>query len=213
MRRRLGKLGVRHAELSTAGGAMIVARVPRRISSSSAVGLLTRPGRLEFFDFEAHLGRTRGPGTEVVTCSMATGTCLGAQTQYVLRLPPELTGADVTLARADVDPQTNAPLIVMQFTARGKRVFAQITRREARRGRARCRGSSNVAQCAQHFAIVLDGKIVTAPYIDFVRNPDGIPGDNGAQIDYGGVGTFAEAKRVAIEIESGALPVRFVRMG
>ncbi len=33
--------------------------------------------------------------------------------------------------------------------------------------------------------IVLDREIQSVPYIDFVRNPDGIPGDNGAQIDMG----------------------------
>jgi SecD/SecF fusion protein len=66
-----------------------------------------------------------------------------------------------------------------------------------------------VQRCAQHFAIVLDGEIQSVPYIDFVRNPDGIPGDNGAQIDMGGGGGLGEAKRLALVLQTGALPVEF----
>jgi SecD/SecF fusion protein len=46
------------------------------------------------------------------------------------------------------------------------------------------------------------------PYIDFRRNPDGIPGDNGAQIDMGG-GSLGDAKKLALVLQTGALPVTF----
>jgi len=71
--------------------------------------------------------------------------------------------------------------------------------------------STSVLSCAQHFAIVLDGQIQSAPYIDFVRNPEGIPGDNGAQIDIG-AGGLGDAKRLALALQTGALPVQFVRL-
>jgi hypothetical protein len=48
------------------------------------------------------------------------------------------------------------------------------------------------------FAIVLDREIQSVPYIDFVRNPDGIPGDSGAQIDMGRGGGLGEAKKLAL---------------
>ena len=99
----------------------------------------------------------------------------------------------------------------MQFTGKGKKVFHEITRREAQRGSLACQGASSqqdIQRCAQHFAIVLDRQIESVPYIDFKQNPDGIPGDNGAQIDLGG-GSLGDAKKLALVLQTGALPVTF----
>src|SRR5207244_10204382 len=109
------------------------------------------------------------------------------------------------------DPQTNQPVVLMQFTGKGKKIFHDITRTEAQRGATACAGQSDQAaiqRCAQHFAIVLDRQIQSVPYIDFRRNPDGIPGDNGAQIEMGG-GSLGDAKRLALVLQTGALPVTF----
>jgi SecD/SecF fusion protein len=168
--------------------------------------------------------------TVVVSCDVAAGNCLSSQqitskTGFYLlkhRDPdkngenaiPEMTGGDLKLSgtRADFDTQTNQPVVLMQFTGKGKKIFHTITQREAQRGALACAGrtdSASVQSCAQHFAIVLDGQIQSAPYIDFVRNPGGIPGDNGAQIDMGQGGGIGEAKRLALVLQTGALPVTF----
>jgi SecD/SecF fusion protein len=168
--------------------------------------------------------------TVVVSCDAAAGNCLSAQqitskTGFYLlkhRDPdkngenaiPEMTGGDLKLSgtRADFDTQTNQPVVLMQFTGKGKKIFHTITQREAQRGALACAGrtdSASVQSCAQHFAIVLDGQIQSAPYIDFVRNPDGIPGDSGAQIDMGQGGGIGDAKRLALVLQTGALPVTF----
>jgi SecD/SecF fusion protein len=130
---------------------------------------------------------------------------------------PEMTGSELKLSgtRADFDPQTGAPVVLMQFTGKGKKVFHDITRREAQRGAARAAaagasGADAVNKYGQHFAIVLDRKIESAPYIDFNRNPDGIPGDNGAQIDLGNGGTIGEGKQLALVLQTGALPINFI---
>ena len=167
--------------------------------------------------------------TIVVSCDPGSGNCISAKqitsskAFYLLkhRLPdaqdnggiPEMTGTDLKLSgtRADIDPQTSQPVVLMQFTGHGKKVFHEITRREAQRGSLACQGAStqqDVQRCAQHFAIVLDGQIQSVPYIDFKRNPDGIPGDNGAQIDMGG-GSLGDAKKLALVLQTGALPVQF----
>jgi SecD/SecF fusion protein len=167
--------------------------------------------------------------TVVVSCDVAGGNCLTSQqisstTGFYLlkhREPnksgengiPEMTGGDLKLSgtRADIDPQTNQPVVLMQFTGQGKKIFHRITRSEAQRGAILCQGktdSASVQSCAQHFAIVLDRQIQSAPYIDFVRNPDGIPGDTGAQIDMGG-GSLGDAKKLALVLQTGALPVSF----
>ncbi|MBA3734939.1 MAG: protein translocase subunit SecD [Actinobacteria bacterium] len=164
--------------------------------------------------------------TVVVSCAVAGGNCLSSQQVttprgfYLLKHSdnadnpiPEMTGRELKLSgtRADIDPQSNGPVVLMQFTNKGKKIFHTITRREAERGALVCQGqrdSNAVSQCAQHFAIVLDREIQSVPYIDFVRNPDGIPGDNGAQIDMGGAG-LGDAKRLALVLQTGALPVKF----
>src|SRR4029453_10027556 len=105
--------------------------------------------------------------------------------------------------------------VLMQFTGKGKKVFHDITRREAQRGAARAAaagasGPDAVNRDGQHFGIVLDRKLESAPYIDFQRNPDGIPGDNGAQIDLGKGGTIGEAKQLALVLQTGPLPINFI---
>ncbi|HEY3017368.1 MAG TPA: protein translocase subunit SecD [Gaiellaceae bacterium] len=167
--------------------------------------------------------------TVVISCDAESGNCLSAQQLtskkgfYLLkhREPnaegengiPEMTGNELKLSgtRADIDPQSNQPVVLMQFTGKGKKIFHTITRREAQRGALVCAGDASenaVTRCAQHFAIVLDGQLESAPYIDFRRNPDGIPGDTGAQIDLGG-GSLGEAKKLALVLQTGALPVKF----
>jgi SecD/SecF fusion protein len=167
--------------------------------------------------------------TVVVSCDVEAGNCLSGQqittkTAFYLlkhREPkneddigiPEMTGAELKLdgTRADIDPQTNSPVVLMQFTGKGKRIFHEITRREAQRGALNCQGATgreDVQRCAQHFAIVLDREIQSVPFIDFAQNPDGIPGDNGAQIEMGG-GGLGEAKELALVLQTGALPVEF----
>ncbi|HEU5279690.1 MAG TPA: protein translocase subunit SecD [Gaiellaceae bacterium] len=165
--------------------------------------------------------------TVVVSCESASGNCLSSQQVstptafYLLKHRddpenpiPEMTGRELKLSgtRADIDPQSNAPVVLMQFTGKGKKIFHTITRREAERGALVCQGQRDqnaVSQCAQHFAIVLDREIQSVPYIDFVRNPDGIPGDNGAQIEMGRGGSIGDAKRLALVLQTGALPVKF----
>jgi SecD/SecF fusion protein len=167
--------------------------------------------------------------TVVVSCEVASGNCLSGQQPtsekvfYLLKhhsekdFPedpiPEMTGRELKLSgtRADIDPQSSQPVVLMQFTNKGKKIFHKITEREAQRGATACAGqrdSEAVSRCAQHFAIVLDREIQSVPYIDFVRNPSGIPGDSGAQIEMGGAG-LGEAKDLALVLQTGALPVKF----
>ena len=88
--------------------------------------------------------------------------------------------------------------------------------RAARSGRA-SRGSSLSAEptgccralprgtVANHFAIVLDTKLILVLYVDPQRNPDGIDATNGSQI--WGVFTTKSAQRLAVLIKTGVLPL------
>jgi SecD/SecF fusion protein len=61
-------------------------------------------------------------------------------------------------------------------------------------------------QALQHFAIVLDGQVITAPSIDFTKYPEGIDASQGSQIS-GGF-TLTSAENLADELQSGALPIK-----
>jgi SecD/SecF fusion protein len=125
---------------------------------------------------------------------------------------PEMTGGDLVLSgtRADFG-QTGSPVVLLQFTNHGSDQFQKITREEADRGKLRFTSTGSQGDYlnyVQHFAIVLDGQLESTPYIDFKRNPDGIPGPN-AEIDLGAGGSIKEAKDLALILQTGALPVSF----
>ena len=157
--------------------------------------------------------------TTVITCGPPAVACPGlnatpTSTSYYLFKHdppnvPEMTGGDLKLSgtQADFDPTTGDPIVLMQFTGKGGKLFHTITRLEAQRGRLR---SSLIGQdVPQHFAIVLDGQIQSFPQIDFKQYPDGIAG-NSAQIT--GIGSIGEAKNIALVLQTGALPVNFVQI-
>lgn len=125
---------------------------------------------------------------------------------------PEMGGNDLKLSgtRSDFDPQTNQPIVLMQFTSKGAKIFQDITAKEAQRGRQQYQLAGQGAdprQFFQSFAIVLDNEIKSFPTIDFTQYPNGISGNNGAEIT--GV-TLDESKQLALVLQTGALPVQFV---
>jgi SecD/SecF fusion protein len=125
---------------------------------------------------------------------------------------PQMRGEDLKLSgtRADFDTQTGQPIVLMQFTDAGAKKFHDITRAEAQRGRSlysRLGGQGDPRNFNQNFAIVLDRELITAPSIDFEQYPDGIAGNQGAQIT--GVGSPTEARQIALVLQTGALPVEF----
>ncbi len=135
---------------------------------------------------------------------------------YMFDLPPlseRLTGDDLDSAKADVDTQTGQPVVLMNFNERGGKMFGDITKQLADRGRSEW--SAAGAQAGQEgayfqrFAIILDGQLETYPTIDFVQNPDGITGGS-AQIT--GLASPQEAGDIALVLQSGSLPVRFVAL-
>ncbi len=157
--------------------------------------------------------------TAVVTCNSATaevcpgltaGVPVPGQNYFYLfqhdltaeKPVPQMTGSMLNLSgtRADIDPQSGSPVVLMKFTGKGNERFREITRAEAVRG-------SSVGT-PQHFAIVLDNEIRSWPQIDYQQYPNGIdPSGNGAQIT--GLQSNKEAKDIALVLQTGALPVKF----
>ncbi|MEI6688936.1 MAG: protein translocase subunit SecD [Thermoleophilia bacterium] len=135
---------------------------------------------------------------------------------YMFDLPPvgqRLTGDDLESAKSDFDTQTGQPVVLMNFNDRGAKLFGDITKQLADRGRSEwsAAGAQAGQESAyfQRFAIILDGGLETYPTIDFVQNPDGITGGS-AQIT--GLASPQEASDIALVLQSGSLPVRFVAL-
>ncbi|TML71449.1 MAG: protein translocase subunit SecD [Actinobacteria bacterium] len=166
------------------------------------------------------------PKTVLVECGVADGVCPGvnspAVTQsyyYLLKHDPpnvpEMTGTDLKLSgtKQDFDTtpgHTGEPIVLLSFTGHGRKKFEEITRAEAQRGKLLTNTIGNGTTITQHFAIVLDREIKSWPQIDWTQYPNGISGSNGAQIS----GNFSvrEAKDLALVLQTGALPVKFVTL-
>ncbi len=116
---------------------------------------------------------------------------------------PQMTGSDLKLkgTQQDFDPTSGQPIVTMQFKSHGNKIFHEITRDEAIRGQT--------LGTPQHFAIVLDNQLRSWPQIEYQKYPDGIdPSNGGAEIT--GMGSLTEAKNLALVLQTGALPVKFV---
>lgn len=97
----------------------------------------------------------------------------------------ELTGADLASARESFGGQLGAePIVDITFKRPGAKKFSELT----------------TVNVGKNMAIVLDGEIISAPVI---REPI-LAG--AAQIS--GIGSLDEAKRIALVLQTGALPVK-----
>jgi SecD/SecF fusion protein len=126
-----------------------------------------------------------------------------SRTVYVLMQDkPALSGKDITSAAQSFDSGSQGgnqePIVTMQFTDLGSQAFQDVTRDLAQRGALR--------QELQSFAIVLDGRIISNPTVDYRQYPNGISGNNGAQIS--GNFTTDTARTLADQLNSGAIPIR-----
>jgi SecD/SecF fusion protein len=125
---------------------------------------------------------------------------------FVIEDDSELSGKDIKNPEQQFDPNTNAPIVTMEFTDQGREAFARVTKRLAERGsKIILPPGTDREQAFQRFAITLDDKIVSLATIDFIQNPEGIDGRTGAQIE--GIGTIEETQDLAESLRIGALPI------
>ena len=146
------------------------------------------------------------PGTVVVKAEDA-GDGSASDAYYVLRDQPALSGLDIKNPEQNFDQSpggTGAPNVTFDFTDKGRKIWEKTTREIVQRGTENNFGGSPQA-AFQHFAIVLDNEIISAPYINFNENPDGIDGATGSQIS-GGF-KIKEAQNLANLLKTGALPL------
>ena len=236
MRERLAAAGVRDAHVSVSKGGSLALTVPT--AARADVAALVHSGRFAVYDWERSvLGPRSAPAPRdesvtgganagrdaATTKSVAEARAAGAPGGTAVRAlsvapdgwfalagPPALTNADIQSARSDVDDATREPIVALDLTVDGRKAFEALTREVAHRGSANADPGSGV-EAAQHLAIVVDDRIVSVPYIDFLQAPNGIDGSAGVQIQ-GGL-TPETARRLAALLSAGPLAADLERAG
>ncbi len=144
--------------------------------------------------------RVRAGVTLVQAASANPGTPVPTVQFFVLRGDPALSSAKIFDPTAGTDTSGN-PDVTVRFTATGAERFQQLTATVARRGAA---VSGVGLMLDQHFAIVLDGQILSVPSIDFRPYPDGI---KTTTADISGEFTPTSARDLAAVLRYGPLAV------
>jgi len=214
---------VLRARFTAAGVPATTVTVPARgrltISAPTAaradVTALTRPGVLEFYDYEPWVVNGDGGLTSPMTRAEAEERAAADPTRrlpnvrlvhdqrggdrwYIFFGSPALTNEDLASVGPGVDEATGEPNVVIEFTRQGQRAFEALTRGIAHRALAR------FSDPGEHFVILLDDRIVAPPTLVNPREtPDGIHGSR-EQIQ-GGL-TSQSARRIAAILTAGPLP-------
>jgi SecD/SecF fusion protein len=128
---------------------------------------------------------------------------------YVLNDNPSFSGADITHPQQSFNEGAGGngePNVNFGFTSKGKRASEQLTKTIAHRGQESQLPGVPKAAALQHFAVALDGQLITVPSVDYTAYPEGIDATNGSEIS-GGF-NITSAQELASELQSGALPLK-----
>ncbi len=186
VRKRIDALGTREPTIIRQGDDRIVVQVPGLKDPQALKNLLGQTAKLEFKLVDLTAAATdiaqgiAPPGSEIVP--YADPAKSGAAALAVKRLGG-IKGDSLTNAVQSNDQRNNEPIVSITFDQQGGAKFAKLT-------------TENVNK---PFAIILDGKVLSAPNIT-----EPILGGS-AQIQ--GSFTVDSANQLAIALRSGALPV------
>jgi preprotein translocase subunit SecD len=181
VRRRIDALGTKEPSIQSQGGKYILVQLPGVDNPERIKELIGQTAKMTFHLVNESVSAEqiqsgRAPaGTEFLPYIDAPGSVVPVYSRV------EVSGESLKDSQADFD-QHNMPVVSTVFDASGARRFAKLTTEHVN----------------ERFAIVLDGKVLSAPVI---REP--IPGGRG-QIS-GGF-SLQGAKDLAVLLRSGALP-------
>jgi SecD/SecF fusion protein len=175
LRRRVDALGTTEPNIQREGDDRILVEVPGLQDPDKLKQILGTTAKLEF-------RLVANPGEDPSEYEMLD------QTDQSGKIPVEkqtlVQGEDLTDAQPGFSSQTSEPVVKFTFNIRGGQRFGEIT-------------SANVGR---PFAIILDGKVISAPVI---RSP--ITGGVG---EISGHFTVESANQLAILLRAGALPAK-----
>jgi len=181
VRRRIDALGTKEPSIQSQGGKYILVQLPGVDNPEHIKELIGQTAKMTF-----HLVNESVTSAQIESGNPPAGTEFLPYMDASWNTVPvysrvEVSGESLKDSQADFD-QNNMPVVTTVFDATGARRFAKLTTEHVN----------------ERFAIVLDGKVLSAPTI---REP--IPGGRG-QIS-GGF-TLQGAKDLAVLLRSGALP-------
>jgi preprotein translocase subunit SecD len=176
LRRRVDALGTTEPNIQRQGADRILVEVPGLQDTSKLKEILGTTAKLEF-RLVAEPGADPAD-VESLEDVEQPGKPLPVQKRVMVQ------GEDLTDAQPGFDPRTQEPIVNFRFNIRGGHKFGEVT-------------SENVGKL---FAIILDGKVISAPRI---LSP--ITGGSG-QIS--GHFTVEAANNLAILLRAGALPAK-----
>ncbi|HKU94227.1 MAG TPA: protein translocase subunit SecD [Vineibacter sp.] len=175
VRRRIDEAGIAEPTVLRQGANRILVQLPGVQDPSRIKELLGSTARLSFHMVAEEGGEGRIAGTTVLPLEGSSG-------QIRIRSRVMLDGDRLVDAGTGFDQRTGQPIVQFRFDSQGAKRFADITR-------------NNVGK---PFAIVLDGRVLSAPVIQ-----EPILGGSG-QIS--GNFTVQSAKDLAVLLRAGALP-------
>ena len=181
VRRRIDALGTKEPSIQSQGGKYILVQLPGVDNPEHIKELIGQTAKMTF-----HLVNENVTAEQLASGVAPAGTEFLPYMESAWNRVPvysrvEVSGESLKDSQADFD-QNNMPVVTTVFDTAGARRFAKLTTEHVN----------------ERFAIVLDGKVLSAPTI---REP--IPGGRG-QIS-GGF-TLQGAKDLAVLLRSGALP-------
>jgi SecD/SecF fusion protein len=141
-------------------------------------------------------------GTAVVDDEAIAGQPPQLHRYFAIEDHPGLSATDIENPRPDTDSVTGEPAVLFDFTPSGRRAFKRLTARVAARARRVAAATGASESSFQHFAIVVDNRIVSLATVDPVANPDGIDAP-GAQIS--GLGSREATRLMARRLAVGPL--------
>lgn len=181
VRKRVDELGTTEPSIQRQGDDRILLQVPGYDNPEKLKAVVKQAAVLSFHLVvrnatakEAEDGLTE-PGTSILPSLDQYAT------HYVIEDEPLITGADLANAQQSFSAQSNRPVVTFRMNSRGAVRFGEVT-------------TNNVGR---PFAIVLDGKIISAPRIN-----EPITGGSG---EISGNFTVASADDLAILLRSGSL--------
>ena len=182
IRNRIDQFGVAEPDIRKQAGNRIQVQLPGISDPRRAVQIIGQTAHLEFHLVREDVDPAKAElPTGVVVLPMLEKDAGHSEGRIAVERDSMLTGEDVADARPAFD-NMNKSYVTMSFNARGARIFERVT------------GES----VGRRMAIVLDGKVYSAPVI---RERIG-----GGKASISGSFTTAEAQDLAIVLRAGSLP-------
>jgi preprotein translocase subunit SecD len=183
VRKRIDEMGTREPNIVRQGSDRILVQVPGLDNPAALKELIGRTAKLEFklVDLTAdpsEVARGRAPvGSEALPyADAADGTFIAVKRRVIL------SGDELIDAKPSYN-QNNEPVVSITFNSEGGRKFARVTQENVNKP----------------FAMILDGKVLSAPNINEPIL--------GGQAQISGRFTTDTANQLAIALKSGKLPV------